>query len=127
MKHHCTPPFHFVLLLLLGLLPLLISVSASSHRVKSNEIVSTDIEAKVEGDRHQIVQREAVPKRRRRQRKGRRKAKQEGRSKKCKKGRSSRKKKSKSKKQEGGRKRGKNLKGRKQEKGRKLKKSKKGQ
>merc|ERR1719193_528216 len=125
MKHHCTPRFHF-LLLLLGLLPLLISVSASSPKVKRNEIVSSDIEAKVEGDRHQIVQREAVPKRRRRQRKGRRKAKQEGRSKECKKGKSC-KKKLKSKKQEGGRKRGKNLKGRKQEKGQLLKKSKKGQ
>ena len=127
MKHHCTPRFHFVLLLLLGLLPLLISVSASSPGVKRNEIVSSDIEAKVEVDRHQIVQREAVPKRRRRQRKERRKAKQQGRSKKCKKGRSSCKKKSKSKKQEGGSKRGKNLKGRKQEKGQLLKKSKKGQ
>merc|ERR1719193_1735073 len=125
MKHHCTPRFHF-LLLLLGLLPLLISVSASSPKVKRNEIVSSDIEAKVEVDRHQIEQREAVPKRRRRQRKERRKAKQEGRSKKCKKGKSC-KKKSKSKKQEGGSKRGKNLKGRKQEKGQLLKKSKKGQ
>merc|ERR1719234_310213 len=125
MKHHRTPAFHFFLLL--GLLPLLISASANSHRVKSNGVVSSNIETKVEGNGHQIVEREAGPKRRRRQRKEGRKAKEEGRSKKCKKGRSSCQKKSKSKKQEGGRKRGKDLRGRKQEKGQVLKKSKKGQ
>merc|ERR1719167_1933921 len=61
MKHHCTPSF-FLPLLLFGILPFLISVSASSHSVDSDAIVSSkNIEAKVEGDVHQIVQREAVP------------------------------------------------------------------
>merc|ERR1712108_69487 len=101
MKHNCTSSF-FRPLLLLGLLPLLISVSASSYRVDSNDIVSSNIEAKVEGDMHQIVQREAVPRRRKQQRKGKGKE-QKGRSKKCKNGKNSCKKKSKSKKQEGGR------------------------
>ena len=124
MKHHCKTLLHFFLLLLL---PLLISAFTSSNRVQKfrSDLVSSDIEAKVEGDGHQIVQRDAMP-RRRRQRKGRRKAKEEVGSKKCKEGRNCEKK-PKGKKQEGeARKPGNNLKrGRKQEK--QLKKAEKGQ
>ena len=120
MKHHCRTLLHFFLLL-----PLLISAFTSSNRVQKfrSDLVSSDIEAKVEGDGHQIVQRDARP-RRRRQRKGRRK--EEVGSKKCQEGRNCEKK-PKGKKQEGeARKPGNNLKrGRKQEK--QLKKAEKGQ
>ena len=106
--HDCSPSFF--LPLLIGILSLIVSASATSHGVGSNEIVSSNIEANVDGDKHQLVQREAVPGRRRERRKGKAE-----RSKKCEKGRNSCKKKSKSKKQEGGgRKRGKNLRGKKQ-------------
>ena len=136
MKHHFTPSFFFPLLLF-GLLPLLMSVSASFHKVDSDAIDSSNIEVKVERDMHQIVQRKAVPRRKKQLQKGKGEQKgnskkgkeeQKGKRKKCKNGRNSCKKKSKSKKKgEGGRKRGKNLRGRKQEKGQKQKKSKKGQ
>merc|ERR1712037_348871 len=99
MKHHCSPSFF---LILIGILSLLVSASATSNRGGGNEIVSSsNIEAKVAGgDMHQIVQREAEPRGKRR--KGKVARRQGGKSKKCKNGRNSCKKKTKSKKQERG-------------------------